>query len=312
MTCGSAVWPPLTRCKFTWPEHSSATPMFWCTGLWVCWVWVIFKIDPGQGIISSIAFSMKLFLLHRVTLVQTCYIQFVMATTAGHKNEMRWCIKHPLRSVFLQVLHKPFMRFYNHTMQEAWVLSQDVGDGGMYAFYMFLPPMSGKSSGMVVVLKGFSTARRCELPAAKLLQYLAIAIFLLGHCSCAVSKRFKSNMFETSLILLSWDDDRFTKILAIDHMFPPRHMWTTARLWWRQSKISWTFEATQSPRCRWVDVLIIGSFQWEWCRVCRALIEPNTCVFLAQKCWHTEAMAVPQTIHAWYIHIMYAIYINIW
>jgi hypothetical protein len=27
-------------------------------------------------------------------------------------------------------------------------------------------------------------------------------------------------------------------------MFPPRHMWTTARLWWRQSKISWTFEAT--------------------------------------------------------------------
>ena len=31
----------------------------------------------------------------------------------------------------LQVLHKPFMRFYNHTMQEAWVLSQDGRDGGM-------------------------------------------------------------------------------------------------------------------------------------------------------------------------------------
>jgi hypothetical protein len=40
------------------------------------------------------------------------------------------------------------MRFYNHTMQEAWVLSQDVGDGGM----------SGKSSGMVVVLNGLSGA----------------------------------------------------------------------------------------------------------------------------------------------------------
>jgi hypothetical protein len=38
------------------------------------------------------------------------------------------------------------MRFYNHTMQEAWVL--DVGDGGM----------SGKSSGMVVVLNGLSGA----------------------------------------------------------------------------------------------------------------------------------------------------------
>ena len=63
-------------------------------------------------------------------------------------------------------------------------------------------------------------ARRCELPAAKLLQYLAIAIFLLGHCSCAVSKRFKSNMFETSLILLTWtmiDLPRFLRLITCFH-----------------------------------------------------------------------------------------------